>query len=110
MAARAIRRRPKLSAAGKLAPAWYEFSLARGKASQKNARSREDRTVSLTPTATVEAWRDRLIDCDIAVDEARLAVDRAVDALRAAVRERDRTAIHLHHLETLADADSTRAT
>lgn len=48
--------------------------------------------------SALERQRDQVIDLDIAVDDARQAVDRAVGDLRVAVRERDRAAVHLKYL------------
>jgi hypothetical protein len=42
--------------------------------------------------------RDGLIDADILVDDRRRDVDASVDALRVAVRERDRAAAYLAYL------------
>jgi hypothetical protein len=49
-------------------------------------------------TAAIDRARDGVIDADIIVDDARAELERAVDALRAAVRERDRAIQHLCHL------------
>jgi hypothetical protein len=46
----------------------------------------------------IRRQRDALIDLDIAVDDARDAVDSAVETLHQAVSERDRIAVHLQHL------------
>ena len=42
--------------------------------------------------------RDRVLDCEAAVDSARVAVDRSVELLRHTVRERDRAVTHLEQL------------
>jgi hypothetical protein len=46
-------------------------------------------------------FRENMIDCEIAVDDARQAVDAAVEHLRIAVCERDRAVRHLQDLESL---------
>jgi hypothetical protein len=48
--------------------------------------------------AQIASWRENLLDLDIVVDDCRRDVDRAVEDLRAAVKERDRAALHLAHL------------
>jgi hypothetical protein len=48
--------------------------------------------------ASIERWRDNLIDLETLVDDKRQAVDREIDGLRVAVRERDRAARHLASL------------
>jgi hypothetical protein len=52
--------------------------------------------------AHIQHWRDTVLDLDILVDDTRHDVDRAVDAFRAAVQERQRAAVHLAHLLELA--------
>lgn len=47
-------------------------------------------------TAAIDRARDGVIDADIVVDDARAELE--LDALRAAVRERDRAIQHLCHL------------
>jgi hypothetical protein len=46
----------------------------------------------------VARQRNRVLDLEIAVDDARTQVDRDVEVLRGAVRERDRGLVHLQHL------------
>ena len=58
--------------------------------------------------APIETARDVVIDCDLAVDAARQAVDRDVDELRAAVRTRDQATKHLQHLIDLAEGTAER--
>ncbi len=53
--------------------------------------------------AAIRVWRGNVLDAEIVVDDARRAVDGAGDALRAAVRERDRAARQLAHLVALHD-------
>lgn len=48
--------------------------------------------------AHIDRSRDILIDLDLHVDAARADVERALEALRGAVRERNRAADHLAHL------------
>ena len=48
--------------------------------------------------AAVERQQHVVLDLDIAVDDARVQIDRDVDQLRDAVRERDRAHLHLQHL------------
>ena len=47
----------------------------------------------------IQRQRDHVLALERAVDGARCDVDRAVDDLRAAVRERERADEHLRHLE-----------
>jgi hypothetical protein len=42
--------------------------------------------------------RDVVLDYEIVVDDPRAALDRHVQALRTAVRDRDRAAVHLANL------------
>lgn len=49
----------------------------------------------------INRQRENLIDLNIVVDDARSDVNRAVERLQVAVRERDRGAAHLQHLEHL---------
>jgi hypothetical protein len=46
----------------------------------------------------IERWQNNVIDTDLAVDAARADVERALAALRTAVRERQRAIDHLTHL------------
>ena len=48
--------------------------------------------------AAIERWQQNVIDSDIVVDDARADLERAVDAYRAALRERQRAVDHLTHL------------
>lgn len=66
--------------------------------------------------ADVHAWRlaaarahENLIDYDTLVADARRDVDRAVRALREAIRERDRSEAHLRALLEQADAEGMPA-
>lgn len=61
--------------------------------------------ISRRQRAQIARWRENVIDLDVVVDDRRQDLDRAADALRNAVRERDRAAAHLQHLiECYADA------
>jgi hypothetical protein len=51
----------------------------------------------------IERWRNNVIDLDVLVDDKRLALNRAVDELRVAVRERDRGTEHLARLIDWSD-------
>jgi len=57
----------------------------------------------------IARWRENLLDFELVVDDKRQAIDRALDELRAAVRERDRAAAHLQHLVGLASDLSPEA-
>ena len=46
----------------------------------------------------IATWRQNVIDLDLAVDDRRAAVTRAIGELREAIGERDRAARHLGHL------------
>jgi hypothetical protein len=48
--------------------------------------------------ASIDVWRNNLIDFHVEVDDKRRAVDQALDELRIAVAERDRAALHLAQL------------
>ena len=61
-------------------------------------RSLPKHTARRNQRRVIEQWRNNLLDLEATVDVARIAVDRAVDDLRAAVRERDRAVAHLQNL------------
>jgi hypothetical protein len=46
----------------------------------------------------IKRWQNNVIDTDLAVDDARADLERAQDALRDAVRDRQRAIDHLTHL------------
>jgi hypothetical protein len=48
--------------------------------------------------AAIERWQNNVIDTDLAVAAARADLERALNALRGAVRERQRVITHLQHL------------
>jgi hypothetical protein len=59
---------------------------------------------------SIEHQRDALLTLEAAVDTARRDVDQRVEALREAVRERDRAAAHLANLiEWYTERAGTRA-
>jgi hypothetical protein len=64
---------------------------------QHITHARPERTIA-TVTGHIERWRDNVLDLDILVDDRRADVVSAVEALRAAVRVRDRAVCHLEHL------------
>ena len=74
---------------------------------QHITHARPERTIA-TVTGHIERWRDNVIDLDRLVDDRRADVVSAVEALRAAVRERDRAACHLAHLLETALAASSQ--
>jgi hypothetical protein len=53
-------------------------------------------------TAQIQLWRANVIDLDLAVDDRRRDVARAIIALRLAVHQRDRAALHLRDLIAMA--------
>jgi hypothetical protein len=50
----------------------------------------------------IDRQRNLVLDLDAVVGDARAVVERDVEALQSAVRERDRATVHLEHLVALA--------
>ena len=55
----------------------------------------------------IRIQRQSLLDLDIAVDDTRDEVDRAVGRLQDLVRERDRVRVHLAQLVDIANGTKT---
>lgn len=71
---------------------------------QTTIRSLTNRGTRRKLRASIELWRNNLIDLETSVNDKRQAVDRTLHEFFAAVRERDRAAAHLAQLIDWHDA------
>jgi hypothetical protein len=62
-------------------------------------KNEEHRTPSLTDLRLAISHQRAVVrSCELAVEAAREALDRDLEALQTAVRDRDRALVHLAHL------------